>query len=180
MSIAPGKALTGDDLLAMPDGDQWESNWITGRILMALSVHADKNSAGLVFGDGATYQCFLNDPEMVRKPNVSFIRAGRLPTNQFEHGHCRIAPDLAVEVVSPNELHIDLMRKLEDYFSAGVPLIWVVEPKQRLVTVYEQGGKSIRQVREGEELTAREILPGFRLSRVFPDAACRRPTRGLT
>ncbi len=171
------QALTADQLLELPDGDQYElvdgqlvettmsleSNWIAGRILHRLSDYLDSRPVGLVFPDGATYQCFPDEPDMVRKPDVSFIRAGRLPPGQFEHGHCRIAPDLAVEVVSPNDLHTDLTRKLEDYFSAGVPLVWVVEPELKLITVYEQAGKSIRQVRAGEELTAGEILPGFRV-----------------
>lgn len=178
MSIAPSKPMTAADLLEMAGGDQFElvdgqlvetnmsleSNWIATRIAQLIGNHLDRTPLGMVFGDGATYQCFPDDLEMVRKPDVSFIRSGRLPPGQFEHGHCRIAPDLAVEVVSPNDLHTDLTRKLEDYFSAGVPLVWVVEPELRLVTVYEQGGKSIRQVRSGEELTAGDVLPGFHVA----------------
>lgn len=186
MSIAPPKPLTAADLLELPDGDQFElvdgqlvetsmsleSNWIATRIAQLIGNHLDQTSLGMVFGDGATYQCFLDDPEMVRKPDVSFIRAGRLPPGQFEHGHCRIVPDLAVEVVSPSDLHADLVRKLEDYFSAGIPLIWVVEPELRMITIYERGGKSIRQVRAGEELTAGEVLSGFRVTvaDLFPKA----------
>jgi Uma2 family endonuclease len=186
MSIAPSQPITADDLLEMPDGDQFElvdgelvetpmsleASWIAGRILQSLNNHLDQHRLGIAIGEGATYRCFPDDPEMVRKPDASFIRSGRLPQDQFEHGHCRIAPDLAVEVVSPNDLHTDLARKLQDYFSAGIPLVWVVEPELRLMTIYEQGGRSIRQVREGEELTAEELLPGFRVpvATLFPPA----------
>ncbi len=184
MSIAPSKPLTADDLLDMPDGDRYElvdgqlvestmsleSIWIATRISQTIGNHLDQHSLGMVFGDGATYQCFPDDPEMVRKPDVSFIRAGRMPPGQFQRGHCRIAPDLAVEVVSPNDYYAELTRKLEDYFSAGVRLVWVVEPETRLITVYENGGQLIRQFRQGDELTAGDVLPGFRVAvaELFP------------
>lgn len=184
MSIAPSELITAADLLEMPDGDQFElvdgqlvetrmsveSSWIAGEVHFHIRGFLAAHALGIVLPEGTTYQCFPDDPEMVRKPDVSFIRSGRLPPEQFEHGHCRIAPDLAVEVVSPNDLHADLVRKLEDYFSAGIPLVWVVEPEPRLVTVYELGGKSIRQVRTGEDLTAGDVLPGFRVAvaELFP------------
>ena len=65
---------------------------------------------------------------MVRKPDVSFIRAGCLPGDVLPSGILRIAPDLAVEVVSPNDLAPELDEKLEDYQKAGVCLVWVVIP----------------------------------------------------
>lgn len=93
-----------------------------------------------------------------------------MPPDQFEAGHIQVAPDLAVEVVSPNDNHQDLMQKLEDYFSAGIPLVWVVEPELRSVTIYEQGGETIRRLREADELTGGDVLPGFRcvVGQLFP------------
>lgn len=186
MSIAPTKSITAEDLLEMADGDQYElvdgqlvetsmsmeSSWIAGEVHFHIRSYLAANPSGMVLPEGTTYRCFPDDPDMVRKPDVSYLREGRLPPGQFEHGHCRIAPDLAVEVISPNDLHVDLTRKLEDYFSAGIPLVWVVEPELRLITVYEQGGQSIRQVRFGEELTMGELLPGFRVAvaELFPKA----------
>lgn len=151
MSIAPSKRLTAHDLLETPDGDQFEqvdgrlaettmsmeARWIAGQILFRLNEFLAAAPRGIAVGEGATCQCFPDDPEMVHKPDVSFIRDGRLPREQFEHGHCRIAPDLAVEVVLPNDLHADLTRKLEDCFSAGIPVVRAVEPEQRLVTIIE-------------------------------------------
>lgn len=184
MSIAPSKRLTAHDLLETPDGDQFEqvdgrlaettmsmeARWIAGQILFRLNEFLAAAPRGIAVGEGATCQCFPDDPEMVHKPDVSFIRDGRLPREQFEHGHCRIAPDLAVEVVLPNDLHADLTRKLKDCFSAGIPVVRVVEPEQRLVTIYERAGWSIRHVREGDELTAEKALPGFRapVADLFP------------
>jgi Uma2 family endonuclease len=184
MSIAERQRVTADDLLTMPDGERYElidgqlvetdmsleSTWIAGMILRLIYQYLDSHPIGRVFPEGASYQCFPDDPNRVRKPDVSFIRHGRLSANQFQQGHCRVAPDLAVEVVSPNDLHEDLMRKLEDYFAAGVPLVWVVEPDLRCVTVYEAPGQTSRRLRETEDLTGGNVLPGFhcRVGELFP------------
>jgi Uma2 family endonuclease len=176
MSIAERQRVTADDLLTMPDGERYElvdgqlvetgmsmeSSWIAGMILRLIYLYLDSHPIGRVFPEGASYQCFPDDPNRVRKPDVSFIRMGRLSADQFQQGHCQIAPDLAVEVVSPNDLHEELMRKLEDYFAAGVPLVWVVEPDLRCVMVYEAPGRTSQRLRETEELTGGNVLPGFR------------------
>ncbi len=179
----PLPKLTADELLARPDGEQFElvdgelretmsleSSWIAMEIGFLIRQYLETHRLGRVFGEAASYRCFPQDPERVRKPDVSFIRHGRLTQAQFEQGHCRIAPDLAVEVVSPNDLHQDLMGRLDDYFSAGVPLIWVVEPSLKLVTVYENAGRSTNMLRADEELTGGSVLPEFRcpVARLFP------------
>lgn len=181
---SPRPRLTADELLARPDGEQFElvdgevrettmsleSSWIALEIAFLIRQYLETHRLGRVFGEAASYRCFPHDSERVRKPDVSFIRHGRLTQAQFEQGHCRIAPDLAVEVVSPNDLHQDLMGRLEDYFSAGVPLVWVVEPSLKLVTVYENGGRSTHMLRGDEELTGGNVLPEFRcpVARLFP------------
>jgi Uma2 family endonuclease len=185
MSIAESQRLTAEDLLTMPDGDRYElidgqlvetsmsleSSWIAGEILHLIRLYLDSHPLGRVFPEGSSYQCFPDDRDRVRKPDVSFIRSGRLPAEQFTQGHCRIAPDLAVEVVSPNDLHEELMRKLEDYFDVGVSLVWVVEPDLRSVTVYESPGRTSQRLRDADELTGDPVLPGFRcrVEQLFPE-----------
>jgi len=51
-------------------------------------------------------------------------------------GHCPIAPDLAVEVVSPHDLYSEVEAKVNDYLGAGVSLVWVVDPPTRSVRVH--------------------------------------------
>jgi Uma2 family endonuclease len=166
---------TAAELLTMPDADRYElvggelveatmsleSSWIAGEILYWLRKFLEAYPLGRVFPEGTSFQCFPEDPERVRRPDVSFLRDGRLSPEQFVQGHCRLAPDLAVEVVSPHDNHRDLMQKLEDYFSAGVPLVWVFEAELRSVTVYEHGGATIRRLREADELTGGEVVAGF-------------------
>jgi Uma2 family endonuclease len=98
---------------------------------------------------------------LVRKPDVSFIRFGRLPGEEVPQGHIPIAPDLAVEVISPNDLAYDIDERVADYLGAGTRLVWVVNPVQRTVLIYRHDG-SIAGVREGGELSGEDVVPGFR------------------
>lgn len=92
---------------------------------------------------------------------MSFIRFGRLPAEQPPEGHIRIAPDLAVEVVSPHDLAYDVDSKVEDYLQADVRLVWVVNPVTRTVRVHRPDGPGTT-LRLDDELTGGDVLPGFR------------------
>ena len=73
----------------------------------------------------------------------------------------RFVPDLAIEVVSPNDTFVSLLRKKERYRRCGTAEVWIVSPETREVLVYSAGGDRI--LRDGAELTS-ELLPGFRLA----------------
>lgn len=167
--------LTPEDLLALPERERFElvdgqlveremshsAVWISARIIYFIQAYLMKNPIGDVYSEGGSYQCFPEESSRIRRPDVSFIRTGRLPLEQFERGHVRIAPDLAVEVISPSDLHYDVNSKLEDYFSAGIPLVWLVNPDTRTVTVYREKGTSITRLQFHDTLTGEDILPGF-------------------
>jgi Uma2 family endonuclease len=80
----------------------------------------------------------------------------------------RLAPDLAVEILSPSNKAIEILDKVEDYLESGTRLVWVVEPRRRSVTVYRSRNE-IRLLRENEELDGADVLPGFsiRVSDIF-------------
>jgi Uma2 family endonuclease len=113
-----------------------------------------------VFPEGTSFQCFPDEPDKVRRADVSFIRFGRLTREQPPEGHIRLAPDLAVEVVSPNDLAYDVDSKVEDYLQAGVRLVWVVNPVTRTVRVHRPDGPGAT-LRADDELTGGDVLPGF-------------------
>ena len=71
-------------------------------------------------------------------------------------------PDLAVEVISPSDEPGDIARKKDLYRRAGVPLVWWVDPKRRMVAVYRDG-ELLAELGEGDELDGGDVLPGFRL-----------------
>lgn len=175
MSTAEAKTYSPSELLTMPDGDRYElvdgqlvernmsvwSSYVARRILEFL-VDFCKTQPGWVFGEGTSYQCFPDDPNKVRKADASYIRLSRLTVEQAQQpGHLRIAPDLALEVISPNDLAYDTDHKVMEYRSAGVPLAWVVNPDARTVEVHRTEGTSIILHKE-DELSGDEILPGFR------------------
>lgn len=169
------RSYTPEDLLAMPNGDDfelaggelversmgWDSSWIGGRVHHILSTFCDETNAGWVAPADASYQCFADDPGKVRKPDVSFIRLPRLPAEDRPDGHCPIPPDLAVEVISPHDLYSDVEGKVDEYLRAGVSLVWVIDPPARSVRVHRADG-SLSDLLEEDVLDGEDVLPGFR------------------
>jgi Uma2 family endonuclease len=145
----PDVRYTPDDLLNLPDSKDYElvggrlverhmgaeSSRIGTRLCTRLDRFCDDNDLGIVWGADNGYECFPHAPGLVRKPDVSFVRKGRLPADASPKGWIRIVPDLVVEVVSPGDLAEQLEEKLEDYRKAGVPLIWVIYPRSRMAKV---------------------------------------------
>ena len=79
----------------------------------------------------------------------------------MSEGHIGIAPDLAVEVVSPNDLAYEIDKKVEEYDTASVKLIWVVNPETKTVRVHRADG-TVTVLREKDELDGENVVPGFR------------------
>jgi Uma2 family endonuclease len=182
-TVATKTRYTPEDLLKMPDGDRYElvdgelvernvgqlTSWIGGEIHGRLREHCRGNAHGWVFPADTSYQCFPDAPLKVRRPDTSFIRKGRLPGEMPYEGHCLIAPDLAVEVVSPNDLAEHVEFKVQEYLSAGVRLVWVVYPESRTVHIFRQDG-TLAAVRADGELDGEDVIPGFRCraALIFP------------
>jgi Uma2 family endonuclease len=99
-----------------------------------LVLWTARTAAGKSFVE-ATFQCFPFRPQMVRRPDVAFISTERMSGYQWGQGNFRISPDLAVEVVSPNDNVYNLDRKIGDYFRAGVRRVWVVNPDQQIIRI---------------------------------------------
>jgi Uma2 family endonuclease len=166
---------TPEDLLTLPDGKNYElvhghlvekqmgfdSSYVAGEIVALLKAFARTGRPGWVLSSDAGYQCFPDDPDKVRKPDASYISLERLPANQKPTGHCRIAPDLAVEVISPNDLALEVDHKVSEYRSAGVRLVWVVNPQEHTVEVHRLTGPGTI-LGAADDLTGEDVLPGFR------------------
>jgi Uma2 family endonuclease len=75
-------------------------------------------------------------------------------------GHVKLAPDLAVEVVSPIELYEEVEARVNEYLAAGVKLVWVVSPGSRTVLVRRPDG-TCHAVGAAGELSGEDVLPGF-------------------
>jgi Uma2 family endonuclease len=167
--------LTPDDLLRMPDDGRvyelvdgrlveknigTESSWIGGQIHVRLNREQERG-AGWALPAETGYTCFPDDLRKVRKPDASFIRYGRLTGERLPRGFCSIAPDIAAEVVSPNDLFSEVEDKVAEYLEAGVKLVWVANPDRRTIHVYRADG-TISLLHEDDELTGEDVLPDFR------------------
>jgi Uma2 family endonuclease len=148
-----------------------EATWIQGELLARVREVVRPARLGFVFGADCMYQCFPHKPEQVRKPDFSFVRAGRLPGDVLPKGPCPVPPDLIAEVISPKERVYDIQDKLDDFARAGVPLMWVVIPRGRRVQVYRDG-RLTADLTAADELTGEPVLPGFRVpvADLFPPA----------
>ena len=100
------------------------------------------------------------DPATVRGPDVLYVRPDHVPEIGVPEAFWNVAPDLAVEVVSPGEEAADVREKVRDYLAAGTPLVWVVYPRTREVMVHTPDGLA-RTYGEGDVLEGFEVLPEF-------------------
>jgi Uma2 family endonuclease len=102
------------------------------------------------------------NPDTVRGPDVAFISKERLPNPDFDE-FVPMAPDLAVEIVSPNDTASDVATKVKEYLEAGTKLVWVFYPKLLAVYVHRPDGSAQVVERDGV-LDGGDALPGFTLS----------------
>jgi Uma2 family endonuclease len=183
MSTVLEKTYTPEDLLAMPDRKSYElvdgqlvernvsvlSSWVGGQVYHVVDSFVREHQLGWAWGADLGYVCFPDTPGKVRKPDVSFVRKERLPEGLTSEGYLYIPPDLAVEVMSPNDLAYEVDHKVGEYLDAGVPLIWVINPEARTVYIHRRD-VSGSVLREQDELSGEDVLPGFccRVSTLFP------------
>lgn len=184
MSIAETSKTSLEELLASPERGRFElvhgslvempvgnlANRVTSRLAARLETYCDQSAEGEVFSSEQYYRCFGDDYH-ARKPDISVIRSERMPPDWQREGYFSIAPDLAVEVISINDVARDLEQKVEEYLEAGVRLIWVVHPETGTAMVYRSDG-TVQRLHANDLLLGEAVLPGFsvRLGEVIGDS----------
>jgi Uma2 family endonuclease len=148
-----------------PSGSEHGATIVNITVLLAQDVRARK--LGVCFGAETGFK-LASDPDTVRAPDVAFIRSERIPETGLPKKFWPGAPDLAVEVLSPGDTRREVDEKVEDWLEAGVLAVWVINPKQRVVTVY-RSVKDATRLSEGDELDGGDVVPGFRckVSEIF-------------
>lgn len=132
---------------------------IVGVIYRLLATFADDRGLGYAFGDGVGY-ILAREPDLVRVPDASFVRRERVPVEGIPDGFWPLAPDLAVEVVSPHDRAEDLQTKVREYLDAGTRLVWVVWPSTEAVTVHQPSDVP-REFHSEDTLDGGTVLPGL-------------------
>ena len=167
--------LTSEDLWKMvADGSRYELS--KGELLPMSPVGLEH--AGIVMKLGRLVGAYVEqkhlgfvgteagfrlsrDPDTVRAPDVAFVSRERLPKEGVPKKFADFPPDLAVEVLSPEDTASEILPKIEEYLAAGVALAWVVDPATRTVTVY-RSLRDIQILSADQELDGGAVLPGFR------------------
>jgi Uma2 family endonuclease len=140
----------------------YEHGSVEMRIGAALYTQAETKGLGKTSGGEAGIVLWRN-PDRVVGADVVYVAQGSLPIKTSPEGYLETVPDIVVEVVSKNDTKAYIARKTSDYLQVGVKQVWIADPAKRTLTVH-QNGQSPRVLREVEELTVEEIIPGFKLS----------------
>lgn len=173
--------MSVDELLAQPD-DGWTYELVEGRLVrmppsgigasgMGVTLSAviysfvRQNHLGHVSGaDGEYILSVPGELDTALAPDVAFVRADRLPqrdTPEWDRPW-RLAPDLAIEIASPNQYRPEMAAKALYYLRAGVRLVWVVWPRQKQVDVWRPGqDHSIATLNVADSLDGLDVLLGF-------------------
>jgi Uma2 family endonuclease len=101
-------------------------------------------------------------PDVVRAPDVWFVRADRVPADGIPVSFWPGAPDLAIEVLSPTDRVGAVLRKVREYLDAGVRLVWVIDPEARTAGVFRPG-RTEHFIDDDRILDGEDVLPGFTL-----------------
>jgi Uma2 family endonuclease len=123
-----------------------------------LRAYVKQTDAGVVLAAETGFK-LQTDPDTVRAPDVAFVAKGREPPPDAR-GFADGAPDLAVEVLSPDDPPGDVLAKVADWLSAGTRLVWVVDPLRHAARVYRQDGSETIVTADGT-LEGEDVLPGF-------------------
>jgi Uma2 family endonuclease len=131
---------------------------VGSRLAYRLSSFVDDKRIGQVMvGEVGVY--IRRNPDTIRAADVLYISNDRFAQSRSP-SYLDVAPELVVEILSPDAAWQAVMRKLADYFSIGVQVVWVADPEARSVYAY-RSVTTAQQFKEGDTLTVSEVLPGF-------------------
>jgi Uma2 family endonuclease len=149
--------VRGRMIVREPAGFRHGDIAMNATVLLAQFVR--EHDLGRVLAAETGFRLFT-DPDTVRAPDVAFVRHERVP-DPPPRGFAPFAPDLAVEVLSPDDRPGEVLAKVADWLTGGARLVWVVDPDRRSARVYRADGMH-SEVGEGGALDGEDVLPGFR------------------
>ena len=152
--------VRGDLIVMTPAGGR--HGQVAHRVGLLIGNHVLDRNLGRVFA-AETGFLLQRDPDTVRAPDVAFVAADRLEADEIPAGFPEMAPDLAVEVVSPSDSAPTVQAKVDDWLAAGTRLVWVIDPEARSVTVHRPA-RPAEVFLESDTLDGAPVLSDFRVS----------------
>lgn len=130
-------------------------------LIVLLGGYVRNGGLGMVLGADGMYRL---SPGLIRIPDVSYVGIDRLPGRQIPRDAvARLAPDLAIEIISRGNTREEMEQKLTDYFAAGVRQVWYIYHAPRREAHVYRARELHDVIAEDGELDGGEIIPGFRL-----------------
>jgi Uma2 family endonuclease len=154
--LGPCELVNGRVVPLMPTGD--EHGDVEFELGTRLRLYGKESKRGRAVG-GEVGIYIRRNPDTVRAADIIFISKER-DVRPKARGYFEIAPELVVEVLSPEDRTSKIKEKLRDYFSAGVLAVWLVDPVLRRMLIY-RSPTDVTVLDERQVLTDEEILPGF-------------------
>ena len=136
-----------------------EHGQIAARLVVRLGNFVQPRKLGILTVSDSGVQ-LEHDPDTVREPDVAFFSAEKSPPDERVTGYAQVAPDLAVEIVSPSDRLSAVNDKALMWLRYGVRLVWVVRPDERRVDVHRDG-HPVAALTESDALDGLDVLPGF-------------------
>ena len=169
------RLLTAEELLCLPDDGQRhelvagelttmppsgaEHGRIAVRIVSPLHQYVTAHRLGEVFG-AETGFLLTTDPDTVRAPDAAFVSRDRLEAMGDVTGYWPGAPDLAVQVISPNDLYTEVDEKVATWLAHGARMVLVLNPRRRTVAVHRPG-TDVRHLTVDDVLDGEDVVPGW-------------------
>jgi Uma2 family endonuclease len=165
--------ISAEELLQMPDLGRCElvrgelmmmspagstHGLIVGNLTLLLGNFVKSNKLGRIMG-AETGFIIRRDPDSVLAPDVAFISASRFPSI-LPQGFFNGAPDLAVEVLSPDERVIKIQEKTRSWLKAGCRAVWIVDPKTKIITIHKNDN-DVAVFNINDTITDEQVLPGI-------------------
>ena len=135
----------------------YQHGHLTTLIAVALHRHVDEHELGeVVSGDPGFV--LVEHPATVRGPDVAFVAKGHDPGDHA--GFAQGSPELAIEIVSPNDRYTELQEKALEWLAGGARLVVAVDPRRRTATVY-RAPDDIVELTADQRLDASDVVPGW-------------------
>ena len=170
------RLMTAEELFTMPDDGYLyelvrgelrkmapgggEHSWISSDMDGSLNPYVKVNNLGKTFTNDPGF-ILERDPDHVRAPDVAFVRRERIEAIGRQTGYWPEAPDLAIEVISPNDRYTEVNEKVADYLAAGTRMVVVVNPRNRTVNVHTQDDTITLGM--GDTLDGGDVVPGWQM-----------------